>query len=308
MGRNGINSGLRQGWLQGVKTSGGLSKMKSGFRKGMVSEPGMHDKIQDPTILQGGKRPTIFFTADYVTAGVAGSSITAVSQLIEGSTALNVGSSPAYQPPYSGNAGVYNNKAYIDFNSIGDSIYTSSTTMGLGKNEFTLMLVFRISSALANRTLFCSVDSTSILSTGDIVVDTISGTKVRVTFTGADISGGGKSSSVYETYEPTLGLLSNWHLLTVKVRLYQPNGPGSEMEIWLNGKMNMVPVTTTFVGSTNTFLGNTMGFGGYGAAAANFTQFNGSNIAAGLTMDYWVNPAEQIRLENYFRWYYGRKF
>jgi hypothetical protein len=27
-----------------------------------------------------------------------------------------------------------------------------------------------------------------------------------------------------------------------------------------------------------------------------------------LLLDYWMNESEQLRLENYFRWYYGNKF
>lgn len=302
MSRNGINGGLRQGSLQGVKSGNGFSKMESGMNKGIVSESGVHNKVQDPTLLLGSKQPSTLWIADFATATVAGSTITAMPQLIPGATTLLINSSPAYQPPYLGNGGVYNNKAYIDLNSSADAIYTNSTTMAAGKNEFTLMMVFRVTNA-AQSALFCSIDSTSLLTVGDLVIDTF-GTKVRVDFTGNPTT----TSSVYDTYDPTLQVLNHWHLLTVKVRLYQPTGPGSEMEIWLNGKMSMTPVTTTFGGSTSTFIGNTMVFGGYGQSAAGNFSRAGSNIAAAITFDYWLNSSEQIRLENYFRWYYGRKF
>ena len=34
----------------------------------------------------------------------------------------------------------------------------------------------------------------------------------------------------------------------------------------------------------------------------------GNSIAAGLITGYWINESQQIRLENYFRDYYGKKF
>lgn len=300
MSRNGINDGLKQGRLQGVKSGFGFSRMESGLKKGLVSEPGIHNKVQDPTLLQGTKQPTCLWVADFATATGAGATITAITQLITGATSLLINSSPAYQPPYSGLGGVYNNRSYVDFNSGADSIYTNSSTLGSGKTEFALMMVFRLS-VTTQRTLFYNVDSTISNTTGDIHVEAIGGNKVRVTFIGNPTS----TSAVYETYDPLLEGTHHWHLLTVKCRLYQPGGQGSEIEIWLDGKLNMVPVTTTFGGSTSTFVGNTFVFGNN---AVSSSTAGGSNIAAALTLDYWPNSSEQMRLENFFRWYYGRRF
>jgi hypothetical protein len=300
MGRNGINKGLKTGWHQGIKSGMGHARMESGFKKGIVNEAGMHNKVQDPTLLQGSKKPTTFWLADYATATGAGSTVTALSELILGATTFLIGSSPAWQPPYRGDGGVYNNRAYIDFNSAADIIYTNSSTMGSGKNEFTLMMVFSISSNLNNKILFYSVDSTISSTIGDITVETMGGNRVRVTVIGSPTT----TSSVYETYDATLEG-NNWHILTIKVRLYQPNGPGSELEIWLNGRLNMNPITTTFGGSTSTFVGNTFVFGNNAPTSATA---GGSKIAGALTLDYWANPSEQMRLENFFRWYYGRRF
>lgn len=301
MSRNGINDGLKQGWLQGVKSGYGFSRMGGGLKKGLVSEPGMHNKVQDPTLLKGSKKPSCFWIADFATATGAGATITAMSELAPGGTSLLINSSPAYQPPYSGNGGVYNNRAYVDFNSSADGIYTSSSTMGSGKNEFTLMMVFRISSTTNGRVLFYSVDSTIADTIGDIQVTTQGGNKVRVSVIGNPTT----TSAVYDTYDPLVEGLYHWHILTVKVRLYQPNGPGSEVEMYLNGKLNMAPVTTTFGGSTSTFVGNSFVFGNN--STTSFTA-GGSQIASAITFDYWLNSSEQIRMENFYRWYYGRRF
>jgi hypothetical protein len=302
MSRNGINGGLRQGWLQGVKSGMGFAKMDGGLKKGIVSESGMHNRVQDPTLFLGSKKPSAFFLADFATATGAGANISALQQLIPGATTFVLNSGVVWQPPYRGNGGVYNNRAYLDFNNTADAVYTNSSTMGSGKNEFTLMMVFRVSTA-SQAALFCSIDSTFSLTIGDLVVETY-GDNVRVTFTGNPTT----TSSVYDTYDPTLQVGNHWHLLTVKARLYQPNGPGSEMEIWLNGKKDMTPVTTTFGASTGNFIGNTFVFGAYGQSVAGGFSRGGSNIAGAITFDYWLNPSEQIRMENYFRWYYGRRF
>lgn len=299
MSRNGINDGLKQGWLQGVKSGFGFSRMSGGLKKGLVSEPGMHNKVQDPTLLQGTKRPTTFFIADYATATTAGSTITALQQLAPGGPSYTISSSPAYQPPYIGNGGVYNNRAYIDFNSGADYVATSSATMGSGKNELTVMMVFRISSTSNDRMLFSSVDSTISATIGDIQITTQGGNRVRVSVIGNPTT----TSAVYETYDPLAEGLYHWHILTVKVRLYQPNGQGSEVEMHLNGKLNMNPITTTFGASTGNFVGNTFFFGNNSSAAS-----GGSQIASAITFDYWLNPSEQMRMENFYRWYYGRRF
>ena len=184
MSRNGINDGLKQGWLQGYKSGFGFSRMESGLKKGIVSEAGMHTKVQDPTLLQGNKQPSSFFIADYNTTKTAGSTIAGLSQLSPGKTTYVISSSPAYQPPYSVSGGVYNNRAYIDFNSSADTVSTTNTLMGLGKNEFTIMMVFRISSTADGKILFYSTDSNISATIGDIAITTQGGKRVRVSFIG----------------------------------------------------------------------------------------------------------------------------
>ena len=299
MSRNGINDGLKQGWLQGYKSGFGHARKEGGMRKGLVSESGMHNKIQDPTLLQGDKQPSSFFIADYNSTTTAGSTIANLTQLSPGKTAYTIGSSPAFQPPYTGNGGVYNNRAYIDFNSSADRVSTSLSTMGSGQNEFTIMMVFRISSTSTNRILFYSVDSTIANTVGDIQITTQNGNRVRVSFIGNPTT----TSAVYDTYDPLVEGLYHWHILTCKFRLYQPNGQGSEVEMYLNGNLNMTPITTTFGASTGNFVGNTFYFGNNSSATS-----AGSQIASAITFDYWLNPSEQIRMENFYRWYYGRRF
>jgi hypothetical protein len=85
--------------------------------------------------------------------------------------------------------------------------------------------------------------------------------------------------------------------------MYQPTGVGSEMEIYLNGKLNMTPVTTTFGSSTSTMPNTGYSFGNNSSATS-----AGCHMASGIVFNYWLNTSEQIRIENFYRYYYGYRF
>jgi len=269
----------------------GYARMESVLRNGMVNGSiTRHDKTQDPTIgLIGNKRPLVLWLADY--SVYSGTTLSSVYNLIPGGSGMSIGSSPAYIED-----GVFNTRSYIDFNSAADRVYTTSTSLMSGKNEITIVMLCKLTST-ADRTLFYKIDSTITNTIGDLHVQSIGGNKVRVTFIGNPTT----TSAVYETYDATIE--GSWFLLTVKARLYQPNGQGSELEIYVNGTQNQTPITTTFVGSTSNFTSDPLYFGNNTSATA-----GGSQIAGGFVADYWLNSVEQIRIENFFRWYYGYRF
>ena len=288
-----MSSGLTNGILQGYKTGFGFSRMESGFKKGLLNGIRSHDKVQDPTVgLIGSKRAQVFWLADY--CAVSGTTVTTMYNLMNTAANLTGGSSPAYV--YNG---MLNNKAYVDFNSAADRLSTSTTYTGT--NELTVMLVVRLSTLSAGRVLFYRVSTTIADTIGDILITAESGTKIRVDFIGNPIT----TSSIYETYDSTLAGTNNnsWTILTVKLRMYQPTGVGSEMEIYLNGKLNMTPVTTTFGSSTSTMPNTGYSFGNNSSATS-----AGCHMAGGIVFNYWLNPSEQIRIENFYRYYYGYRF
>ena len=288
-----MSSGLTTGILQGFKTGFGFSRMESGFKKGLLNGIRSHDKVQDPTVgLIGSKKAQVFWLADY--CAVSGTTVTTMYNLMNTTANLTGGSSPAYV--YNG---MLNNKAYVDFNSAADRLSTSTTYTGT--DELTVMLVVRLSTLTAGRILFYRVSTTIADTIGDILITAESGTKIRVDFIGNPIT----TRSIYETYDSTLAGTNNnaWTILTVKLRMYQPTGVGSEMEIYLNGKLNMTPVTTTF-GSSTSNMSNTGYSFGNNSSATNA----GCHMAGGIVFDYWLNSSEQIRIENFYRYYYGYRF
>jgi hypothetical protein len=293
-----MSDGLKSGQLHGVKTGMGFSKMESGIRKGVLSNIGRHDKTQDPTVgLLGSKKPIIFWLADYTNATLTSTTVTTIYNLMQGGTNLSNSGSGSLNRI---NQGMLNNKAYLDLNSANDRILTGTTYM-TGKNEMTVMMVVRMAYPNTGRILFSFVNTTIADTIGDIVITAESGQKVKVSFLGNPTT----TESVYQTFDNTIEGTNNnqWFLLTAKFRLYQPGGQGSEMEIYINGKLNMEPVTSTFTGSTSNFSAQAINFGNNATQAS-----GGSQIAGALVLDYWANSSEQIRLENFFRWYYGFRF
>lgn len=287
---NSLVSGLSSGFHQGVKTGMGFSPMYSGLRQGYINGICKHDKVQDPTIgLIANKKPLVFWLADY--AVYSGTTLSTIYNLIPGGTALNIGSSPAYI-----DNGFLNTKSYIDYNSAADRIYTSATTLMSGKYEMSVVMLVKLTTT--NGILFHKVDSTTINTIGDLNILSNGLGKIRVSLIGNPTS----TSSVWDTYDATLE--GSWVILTVKVDLRQTNGLGSELQIFINGTQNQTPVTTTFTTTgTSVFAADQLNFGNNTSA----TQA-GSQIAGAFVCDYLLNSAEQQRIENFFRWYYGYRF
>lgn len=287
---NSLNSGLQSGFHQGVKTGMSFSPMYSGLRNGYINGISKHDKVQDPTIgLIGNKKPLVFWLSDY--AVYSGTTLTTLYNLIPGGSSLSKNSSPLYI-----DNGFLNNKSYINYDSSADAIFTSSSTLMLNKTEMSIVMLVKMTSG-STKKLFNKVDSAFASTIGDLSIDSVDGNYVRVTLIGNPTT----TSSVYDTYDPNI--VGSWFLLTVNIRLGQPNGEGSELEIYVNGTKNQKPITTTYGPTTGGFVGDILYFGNN----SSYTQ-GGSQIAGAFVTDYCLNSAEQIRIENFFRWYYGYRF
>ena len=304
-----MSSGLTNGILQGYKSGLGFSRMESGFKKGLLNGIRDHNKVQDPTIgLIGDKTPKIFWLADYTYTGgayppVSGGAISGTDGPFEliGGGLMTAASSPVFR----GN-GVYYNKGYVDFSTSADRI-SSSTTI-VGTSELTVVMVLRLSSTLTG-VLFQKMSNGATV--GDITISSIGGNKIRVTFIGSPST----TSSVYETYESTIATTTTtsdgtnnnkWFILTVKFDLTQRNGNGSEMEIYIDGVKNMTPVTTTFTGTTAAMPTVTAHYGNT-TTQSNDVSYR-CQIASSVLFDYWLNNTEQMRIENFYRYYYGHRF
>ncbi len=283
-----MESGLRNGIGDGVGSPFGLSPMRNGLKNGFQqSKLPKKDKFQDFTILSGVKVLTgCAWFADYASYNASNNLTSMVNQLQSTGISFAVNSDPNF------NLSVFGNRKSIQFDS-GDRLYTSSSSFLQGYNSQTVMMVVKLTGA---GILYSYVDSGTIDSVGDLLIESTSSSTVRSTFRGAPAS---TSFSEITSYDDLGG---NWFLLTVVCNINEQTGVGQQM--YINGKLINNYTTNTFVPSTGTFFGVEGSFGNNSTLA-----FGGNNyMAGGLVLPYAVNSSERIRLENFFRIFYGYQF
>lgn len=288
MGLSGLESGLVNGIRQGVKTGRGMSNMLVGKHSGISNGILNKNKMQDPEVWTGINAPIVHWNSENCTTNSSGNLLT-ITNLSNRSnpSSLSIGSDPNKSND------VVNNKASLTFDAT-DYVSGGSLT----GNDASIMLVFNLNTTSTSD--LCTYIFTTISDTiGDIYIQSVGGNAIQTTLIGNPTT----NKSIYQT--PSNLIQGRWYILTAKFRLYQANGIGSEQELYINGtKQNIVPITTSYTGlTTDTFQTTSFFFGG------NSSQTRGGNkISTALTFDYWINESEQIRLENYFKWYYGYNF
>lgn len=278
------------GKLQGVKTGMGMAKMQSGYNMGRVRNIPNKDKMQDPQVWTGINAPFIHWNSENCSVNASNNLLT-VSNLSKGSNppSLAIGSDPNRV-----DNSVFNGRSSIVFDST-DYISGGSLT---GLNEVTFMMVFQLNTTATadmGTYIFTTIGDTI----GDIYIQSVGGNAIQTTLVGNPTT----NTSVYQT-PPNL-MSNDWYVLTAKFRLFQLNGNGSEQEVYINGtKQNIIPITTNYTGLRSDTFSNTSVFWG-----GNSSQTRGGNrISTGLLFKYWLNSSEQIRIENYLKWYYGYRF
>ena len=294
-----MNSGLLQGKNNGLKMGKSLSNKTSGLKKGLVKKLEDHTHMQDPKLLTGVKKPVIFCIADYYTQ--PDNSTTIMTDLCGSGYSLWCNAGSSYRPAPIVND-IFNNKTSLDFPNSASYLVPTPTPNFAGYKEFTYMTVVKLK-GIAARIVY-HIDDTITPGGVDLAtIDTLN--TLNQTMYGGQP--GTITNSVYTTYKPA-SEMDDWLLITSKVRLSQPGGPGSEQELYIGGSLqhklvssNFNVVTTAYTSSQNLIIGNDN-------SILSGTKGNGTKIGSVLLLPYWVNESEQIRLENYFRHYYGYKF
>ena len=306
MALSGLESGLRQGRLQGRKTGLGMASSRSGLISGRTNGIANKDKMQDPVLLASAINdcPFFYWNADNLT--VVGGNVTAITNLLgkynpltqSAISSMSVLSNPAYN-----SAAVFNNRAAVTFDN-NDAFSTDNLAVPNMTNtsEMTMIMVCKPVS-VGRSVLFWKKDTNSdpsIATIGDLSVE-FDGSNINVVFNGDPTS----ETATYRAVDSTIE--NNWIILTVKARLSLPNGIGSAIDIHVNGKRCKTLVTDTITSlprvATSTWANSYIQFGN-----SNQTTGGNNQIAAGFITEQWMNESEQLRLENYFRWYYGYNF
>ena len=306
MAQSGLNSGMSKGIHQGVKSGSGIAKMNTGLRGGIVSSTWDKYKMQDPVVLASARNdcPFFYWNADNLT--VVGGNVTAITNLLETYNPLTqsaissmvILSDPAYNP-----AAVFNNRAAVTFDNT-DVFTTNNLAVPNMTNtsEMTMIMVCKPVST-SRSVLFWKKDvnsDPSIATIGDLSVE-FDGSNINVVFEGNPTT----EIATYRASDPRI--LNNWIILTVKARLSLPNGVGSSIDIHVNGTRNKTTISDTITSlprvPVSTWNNGYIQFGN-----SNQTVGGNNQIAAGFITEQWMNESEQLRVENYFRWYYGYNF
>jgi hypothetical protein len=298
MAQSGLSSGMQKGFHQGVKSGFAMSNLVSGLNGGRVSEIWDKSKMQNPVNLTGIKKPLIFNLADQISTNI-GTNITLTDLIGSGTTLLNAQGTSG-SPDLVSN-GITYDRDYLDFNNGTCSLYPSPALNLAGKSEISMIMVCRIKAISAQQVLYVQ----SSIIPGGIDVSTIDTNRtLRSIYYGG--TPGNLNSSQFDTFL-SQEESSGWMILTVKYRLKQPGGPGSEQEMYVNGRLqkkffssNFAIQDTIYTSGQALVVGNTTNAAG--------SRGTGIQFGAFLMTDYWLNESEQLRLENYFRWYYGNSF
>jgi hypothetical protein len=298
MARIGFERGFNQGILQGVKTGLGMAPHRTGFAGGITDGTANMDKLQDPTLLTGIKKPLFFCNADNLTTNT-GTVITLTDLIGSGRTLTNAqGTNPT---PDIVTKGIFNLRNSLDFNNGAGSMYPTPAFNLSGKSEYSVMMVIKLDPAAGY-----ILQVQDLLNPGSLVLRvTDTNQTIQSTFYGGQA--GALTTSVYQSAGVSQSEEQDWMILTVKYRLAQPGGAGSEQELYINGTLkeqlvssNFSLITTTMTSTSTFVIGNDReALGSVGGTI---------HLGAFLMTDYWLNESEQLRLENYFRDYYGHKF
>ena len=306
MAQSGLNSGMSRGLHQGVKSGLSISQLKSGLKGGIISDIWDKSKIQDPAVISSARNdcPFFYWNADNLT--VVGGNVTAIENLLgtynpltqSTISSMSVLSDPAYN-----SAAVFNNHAAVTFDNT-DVFSTNNLAVPSMTNtsEMTMIMVCRPVST-SRSVLFWKKDVTSdpsVATIGDLSVE-FDGNNINVVFNGNPTT----ETATYRASDPRI--LNHWIILTVKARLSLPNGIGSSIDIYVNGMRNKTTISDTITSlprvAVSTWANGYIQFGN-----SNQTTGGTNQIAAGFITEQWMNESEQLRLENYFRWYYGYNF
>ena len=303
----GLKSGLAiRGMQSGIGSGTALAGIESGYKGGMHNTLPNKDKMLNPLNLTGNKKPLIYGLADFY--NITGGNLTNLNDIANtGNYWQSNGSAISRPIPY---PNVLGGKTILKYDGSSAVMRMVNAENDLRK-ECTIMCMIKL-----NGTAGVSILDTGQVTTGAIYVAAPSSGasvyQIRSRFYSATSTGTIYTSDVGPTIASsganTPEEFKDYMLLTCKFRLNQPSGPGSEQHMFINGRLHKIlSGADSFVGSnSNTFSIPSLGIGNAGpsqnALALDF------EMGMGLLLPYWLECAEQEKIENYFRWYYNKSF
>ena len=303
----GLKSGLALRGMQSGRGSGfSLSNVESGYRGGMHNTLSNKDKMLNPLNLSGDKKPMIYGLADFY--NITGGNVTNLNDIANtGNYWLSNGSTVSRPIPY---PDVLGGKTILKYD--GSASVMEAQNIITAKSAFTIMVMIKLNGSVS----VPIIDSNQITA-GAILVSTpasgASALQIRSRLYSATSTGTIYTSDIGPTTaSSTANTPAEFHdymLLTCKYRLNQPGGPGSEQEMYINGRQHQILFgTDSFVGNNAapTFSIPTLGIGNNPSTQTSTSQ--GFELGMALVLPYWIDCGEQEKIENYFRWYYNKSF
>ena len=295
MALSGLKSGLNgTGLLQGVKGGSSLGHMKIGLVGGSVNTMSNRSNMQNPLNLTGNKKPLIYGLPDFYT--ITGSTITNLTDIAKtGNFWISNGSAASRPIPRENKL---NGRTMLVYEGSSAWMSSNSAPSATAKNAYTAIFVAKMNGT-GNMTMLTSNSITA----GAILVqagptDTYS---VRSNF-----YYGTSNFSTWSSVSPSNRMTRDYAIYTVKYRLAQPGGVGSEQLMYINGQLQHYPVSTTFTLGTTTAAMNTIAIGN--SPTSTNTLARDFELGACMVFDYFLNESEQLRIENYLRYYYNERF
>jgi hypothetical protein len=257
------------------------------------------------------KKPLIFCIADFFTQPT--STTTTLLDIANTGFTLTCAAGGSIRPIPTLND-IHNKFTSMNFNNTQSFLIPSPTLDLKGYSAVTMIMVVKLKK-IAARAIFTIDD---MITPGGLNVDILNTSNtIQTTFYGGQP--GSVTNSVYNSIQPT-SEMEEWMILTVKVRLQEPAikptgtprlGPGSEQETYINGILQKKFISTSpytnntttpvFVSGQNIIVGNDN-------SILSGSKGNGIRLGGIVVLPYFANESEQIRLENYWRSYYGYKF
>jgi hypothetical protein len=184
-------------------------------------------------------------------------------------------------------------------------------SLSIARPAYTIMVMIKL-----NGTPGLSIIDSNAITAGAILVNTpssgASACQIRSRFYSSTSTGTVYTSDIGPTNASSIANTPNEFkdhmILTCKYRLFQPSGRGSEQHMFINGRFHQIlsGVDSFNEAINSTFTIPQLGIGNnpnsQNAVAQNF------QMGMGLILPYWLEYSEQVKIENYFRWYYGRPF
>lgn len=284
MGSTGLENGMKiSGLKPGIKSGRGLSPIRGGMSSGLSNGIMNHRNMQNPLLLIGAKLPIVYWNAESCIVNASNNVLTVNNLITTSVETLQVTSDPNRVT-----GDVYNGKSGIVFDAT--DFIVSSVVLGT-KTEATVMVVVK-PDVTSGRFIFNSIWTTVADTVGDFTLVSNGGT-----ITANFIGNPNTTDCTIVSYPLST---TNYHIVTLKLSLVK-NGKDA-MSMYVDGNKQSNYTVSTFT-SGSVFQDTNIRFGGNSSQT-----LGGNSLAAGLVFDYYLAEAEQLRLENYLRWYYGRNF